>query len=111
MCERNNDADTKVSEEGGAPGAGPEIPLQPVMKTMVMQVVPLQHMEVHGGADIHPAAHGGPHAGAGGCALKEAVSMWRARAGAGSWKNMALCVEDCTLDQVFWQRRTCDPCR
>ena len=55
-CERNNSADTKVSEEGGgggAPGTGAEIPLQPVVKTMVRQAVPLQPMEVHGGADIH----------------------------------------------------------
>ncbi|GAB0183115.1 epimerase family protein SDR39U1 [Grus japonensis] len=55
-CERNNSADTKVSEEGGgegAPGAGAEIPLQPVEKTVVRQAVPLQHMEVNGGADIH----------------------------------------------------------
>ncbi|KAK4827378.1 hypothetical protein QYF61_017316 [Mycteria americana] len=37
--------DTKVSEEGwggDAPGAGPEIALQPVVKTMVRQVVALQ---------------------------------------------------------------------
>ena len=55
-CERNNSTDTKVSEEGGAggaPGAGAEIPLQPVVKTMVRQAVPLQPMDVHGGADIH----------------------------------------------------------
>ena len=41
-CESNNSADTKVREEGGgggAPGARAEIPLQP--------------MEVNGGADIH----------------------------------------------------------
>ncbi|KAK4806933.1 hypothetical protein QYF61_027300 [Mycteria americana] len=45
ICERNNRADTKVSEEGGGggvPGARAEIPLQPVVKTMVRQVVPLQ---------------------------------------------------------------------
>jgi len=57
QCERNNSADTKVSEEGGgggAPGARAEsFPLQLVMKTTVRQVVPLQCMEVHGGADIH----------------------------------------------------------
>ena len=29
------------------------IPLQPVGKTTVRQAVPLQPMEVHGGADIH----------------------------------------------------------
>jgi len=28
-------------------------PLQPMMKTMVRQAVPLQSMEVHGGEDIH----------------------------------------------------------
>ena len=76
ICERNNSADTKVSEEGGGgggPGAGAEIPLQPVGKTMVRQAVPLQPMEVHGGA--------------GGCP-KEAVTPWEARAGAGSWQDL-----------------------
>ena len=56
LCESNNSADTKAREEGGgggAPGAGAEIPLQPMVKTMVRQAVPLQPMEVHGGADIH----------------------------------------------------------
>ena len=38
---------------GDAPGAGAEIPLQPVGKTMVRQAVPLQPREVHGGADLH----------------------------------------------------------
>ncbi|GAB0207045.1 epimerase family protein SDR39U1 [Grus japonensis] len=90
-CERNNHADTKVSEEGGGgggPGARAEIPLQPMVKTIVRQVVPLQPMEVHSGADIHPAAHGGPHKGAGVCALKEAVTPWRLCAGAGSWQEL-----------------------
>ena len=48
ICERNNSADTEVGEEGGgggAPGAGAEIPLQPVVKTMVRQAGPLQPME------------------------------------------------------------------
>jgi len=56
QSESNNSADTKAIEEGvagGDPGAGAEIPLQPVMKTMVRQVVPLQPMEIHGAADIH----------------------------------------------------------
>jgi len=56
LCERNNSADTKVSEEGGGaggPGTRAEIPLQPVEKTVVRQVVPLKPMEVHSGADIH----------------------------------------------------------
>jgi len=48
LCERNNFADTKASEErggGGSPGTGAEIPLQPVEKTMERQAVPLQPME------------------------------------------------------------------
>ncbi|KAK4823941.1 hypothetical protein QYF61_008327 [Mycteria americana] len=67
-CERNNPADTKVREQGwgrGAPCAGSDIPLKPVVKTMVVQVVALQPTEDHSGADIHPAACGGPYAGAG----------------------------------------------
>ena len=54
--ERNNSADTKVTAEGGgggAPGTGAEIPLQPMEQTMVMQAVPLQPTEAHGGADSH----------------------------------------------------------
>jgi len=39
ICERRNPAATKVREEGGAPGAGAEIHLQPVEKTMVRQTV------------------------------------------------------------------------
>jgi len=58
LCERNNSANTKVSEERGggcAPDTGAEsFPLQPVMKTMVRQAVPLQSMEVHDAAGIHP---------------------------------------------------------
>jgi len=45
-------------------------------------------MEFHSGADIHPAACGGPHTVAGGCALKEAVTLWRAHTGAGSWQKL-----------------------
>jgi len=60
LCERNNYADAKVSEEGGGgddPDAGAEsFPLQPVMKTMVRQAVPLHSMEVHSRAYL---AHGG----------------------------------------------------
>jgi len=39
---------------GGAQNVGAEsLHLQLMMKTVVRQVVPLQSMEVHGGADIH----------------------------------------------------------
>jgi len=46
-----------VKKEGGGGARNVEaesLPLQLVMKTMVRQLVPLQSMEVHGGADIHP---------------------------------------------------------
>ena len=52
----NSPAETKVSEDGGGGGTAgtrAEIPLQPVVKTMVMQVVLLEPMEVHGGSDMH----------------------------------------------------------
>lgn len=54
-------------------GTRAEISLQPVLKTMVMQVISLKHMEDHAGAYTHAAAHGRPHAGAGGCVRKEAA--------------------------------------
>lgn len=47
------------------------IPLQPVEKTVAMQVVTLQPMKDPGGEDNQPAAYGGLHAGGGGCALRE----------------------------------------
>jgi len=71
--ERNSYADTKANEEGeegGAPGTRANIPLQPMGKIMVMQVVLLQPMEICSGTDIHPAACRGHHASTGGCALK-----------------------------------------
>ncbi|KAK4811167.1 hypothetical protein QYF61_019798 [Mycteria americana] len=106
LCERNNSADTKVSEEGGgggAPGARAEIPLQPVVKTMVKQVVPLQPMEVNGGADIYLQSMEDPtpvHVDVpkGGCdpvgsprwsrLLAGPVNLWR---------------EEPKLEQVCWQ--------
>jgi len=56
--ERNNSANTTVSEEGGEGGGAQNVgaeslPLLLVMKAMVKQAVPLQSMKVHGGADIH----------------------------------------------------------
>ncbi|KAK4824233.1 hypothetical protein QYF61_012207 [Mycteria americana] len=56
LLQQQLETDTKISEEGGgggAPGAGAEIPLRPLVKAMVRQAVPLQPMEVHGGAEIH----------------------------------------------------------
>jgi len=54
-----------------------------------------------------PAALGEPHAGAGGC-LKEAVTLWRTCAGAGSCQDLWPCVESIP----GWSRfagRICDP--
>jgi len=36
---------------------------------------PIVHGEDHGDASCPPAAEGGHHAGAGGCSLKEAVTL------------------------------------
>ncbi|TRZ07264.1 hypothetical protein HGM15179_019843 [Zosterops borbonicus] len=63
----NNYADTKISEEGGrggAPGTRAKIPLQPVVKTMVKQTVPLYPMEIHEDAKIHLQPMEETHAGA-----------------------------------------------
>ena len=67
---------------GGAPGAGAEIPLQPMEKTMVRQAVPLQPMEDDGGADIHlqPVEDLMPEQAE---TPKEAVTPWETQAGAG----------------------------
>jgi len=81
LRDRNNSADTKVSEEeggGGAPGAGAEIPLQLMEKTMVRAGCP-------------PAALGGPHARA------------------GSWQDLWTCGERSPHWSRF-AGRTCDPC-
>ncbi|XP_072707914.1 uncharacterized protein [Ciconia boyciana] len=106
ICERNSPADTKASEErggGGAPGAGAEIPLQPLVKTMVRQAVPLQPMEVHGGADIHlqPVEDPTPErvdAPKGVCDPMESPRWSRLLAGpVDPWR------EEPTLEQVCWQ--------
>ncbi|PKU48694.1 suppression of tumorigenicity 5 protein isoform x4 [Limosa lapponica baueri] len=103
ICERNNFADTEVNEEGGrggAPGTRAEIPLQPMVRTMVRQ----EPSAAHGGPQwsrYPPAAHGGPHARA------EAVTPWEAYAGAGSWQEVWARGER----SPCWSRfdgRTCD---
>jgi len=100
---RNNSADTKVSEEGGgggAQGVGAEtLPLQQVLKTMVRQAVPLQSMEVHGGADIHT--------GPSGC-LKEDVTPWEACTRPGSCQDLWTHGER-TPHQSRFAGRACDP--
>ncbi|GAB0182020.1 hypothetical protein GRJ2_000667300 [Grus japonensis] len=72
-------------------------------KTMVRQAVPLQPMEVHGGADIHlqPVEDPTPE-------QEENVTSWEAHAGAGSWQDLWLHGER----SPRWSRfagRTCDP--
>ena len=53
MRERTLQTPRSVKKEGEEVLQSPEqIPLQPVVKTMVKQVVPLQPVEVHGGAHI-----------------------------------------------------------
>lgn len=52
-CEKISPADTKVRAERRAGGASAQIPLQPVMQTMVKQVVPLHSMEIHSEPEIN----------------------------------------------------------
>ncbi|GAB0177027.1 hypothetical protein GRJ2_000167900 [Grus japonensis] len=96
-CEKNNSADTKVSEEGGggdAPGAGAEIPLQPVEKTMVRQAVPLQPMEV----DVEDPMPEQMETPEGGCDPVAILSWSRLLAGpVAPWR------EEPMLEQVCWQ--------
>ncbi|GAB0185696.1 AN1-type zinc finger protein 5-like [Grus japonensis] len=89
--------------EGGAPGAGAEIPLQPMEKTKVRQAVPLQPMQVHGGADIHlqPVEDPKPEqveAPEGGCDPVGSPHWSRLLAGpVAPWR------EEPTPEQVWWQ--------
>jgi len=62
-----------------------------MVKTMVKQVVRLQSMEVHSGADIHTAAHGEPNTGASGCAPKEAVTLLEAQIETDFWQDLWPC--------------------
>lgn len=81
---------TKVSIEGRAGGAlstRAEIPPQPTVKTMVRQDLPLQSIEIHGGAEIHLQPTEGTHTGAGGYP-KKAVTPWETRAGTCSWHDL-----------------------
>jgi len=94
-----------VEKEGEEVLQAPEqrLPYSLWRKTMVRQTVPLQPMEVHGGADIHlqpvkdpnPEQLDGPTKGCNPVErphwsrlLAEPVDPWR---------------EDPTLEQVFWQ--------
>ncbi|KAJ7402002.1 hypothetical protein BTVI_90403 [Pitangus sulphuratus] len=84
ICERNNSADTKASEEegeGSAPGARAEIPLQPLVQPMVTQADAWSPWRSMG---EQRSTSGEPDARAGGC-LKEAVTLREACAGAGFW--------------------------
>jgi len=89
---------------GGARDAGADsLPLQPMMNTVVRQVVSLQPMDVHGGADLHlQPVEGTPHR-----------SRWVPEAGCdpvGSlrWSRLLLGPADPwrekpTPQQVYWQ--------
>jgi len=106
LCERNNSANTTVSEEGGAggaPGVGAEIPLQPMEKTTVRQAVPMQPMDVHRGTDTHLQPVENP--------MLEQVNVPEAGCepvGSPHWNRLLagpvdLWGEEPTLEQVCWQ--------
>jgi len=105
-CEKNDSADTKVSEEvggGDAPGAGAEIALHPMEKTMVRQADPLQPMEVHSAADTHLQPREDPtpeqvDVPKGGCDPVGSLCWSRLLAGpVAPWR------EEPMLQQVCWQ--------
>ncbi|RMC07439.1 hypothetical protein DUI87_16908 [Hirundo rustica rustica] len=77
-------------------GTRAEISFQPVVKIMVMQAIPLKHMEDHAGA------HGKPQSGVAGCVLKEAAAMEISH-----WNRVlvgtAVCGEKPIQEQVFQQ--------
>ncbi|KAJ7395679.1 suppression of tumorigenicity 5 protein isoform x4 [Pitangus sulphuratus] len=90
ICERNNTADTKVSEEGGeggAPGTGAEIPLQHVLKIMGYRGTASLTMEVHSGPGIHLQPVEDPMLEQM-VAQKNIVTLWEAHTGAGSWQDL-----------------------
>jgi len=74
---------------------------------VVRQAVPLQPMEVHGGADLHVQPGERPHARAGGCP-KEAVTLWGTHAQAGSCQDLWTRGERSPRRSRF-ASRTCDP--
>ena len=109
IYESKSPADSKDNEAGrggGAPGTRAEIPLQPMEKTMVKQVV-LQPTENHYEADNHTTACGGLHTGASGCILKKAVILWRLHTAAGSWQE--LWPMERSPHRSRFSGRSCDP--
>lgn len=87
--ERSNSADTKANEEGGggaAPGARAKTSVQPLEKTMVEQVFPLQLVEDCDGAGAHTADHGGSHTTT--TCPEGSCSLWRDHARAGFWQDL-----------------------
>lgn len=63
------------------------ISLQPTKKTVVMQVIPLKHMEDCAGAHSHAVAHGRPHWTRQMCP-EGRCSPWRFHLGTGSWQEL-----------------------
>ena len=89
-CERNNPVDTQVSEEGGkggAPGTRAEIPLQPLEQTIEKLIIPLQPVDGYSGADVCTASPDRTPCHTRWRCPEGSCSLWRARAGAGSWQE------------------------
>lgn len=87
----------KVSGGGGS-SIPEQIPLQPVVRFVVSQAVPLKPMKVHGGAGIHLQPMGDPILEPkGGC------EIWETYTAAGSWQDLRIWKKKPTLEQVCWQ--------
>ncbi|KAJ7419650.1 protein pxr1-like [Pitangus sulphuratus] len=93
----------KDEGEGDDPGIGVEILLQPMVKTIGRQAVPLQPLKVHGGVDIHLQPMDRAHAGAGGCLKKGCDPMGSPHCSRLLAGPMALWREEPMLEQVCWQ--------
>lgn len=85
-------------------GTRAEIPLQPIEKTMTMQVVLLQPVEYHSGANIHSAAHGEHQTRTRGGALKETAAHGEPRLEQAPDRSHGPCRKP-TQKQVFRQEQ------
>ncbi|KAJ7405090.1 hypothetical protein WISP_141852 [Willisornis vidua] len=110
--ERNNSADIMVNgEEGGgcALGTGAEIPLQPVVQTVVEQAVTLEPMEVHGGCRDSPVEEPTTERriSKGGCDPEGSLSWSRVREEKRSphWSRFAAKICD-PVEDSCWRKRT-----
>lgn len=79
-----------------------KIPMKPMMKTTVTQIVSLQPVEDRGRTDIHTGDHGGPHTGASVSTLRKGVACGEPTMEQASGRSRAH-EGDPMQEQVFWK--------